>query len=33
MPIKDEQLQMQLITAVKENDWNVSQLEEKIIKF
>ena len=28
--IKDEQLQMQLITAVKEYDWNVRQLEEQI---
>ena len=28
--IKDEQLQMQLITAVKEEDWNVRQLEEQI---
>ncbi|MFF5997046.1 nucleoid occlusion protein [Lysinibacillus sp. KU-BSD001] len=28
--IKDEQLQMQLIAAVKEDDWNVRQLEEQI---
>lgn len=28
--IKDEQLQMQLIAAVKEYDWNVRQLEEQI---
>lgn len=28
--IKDEQLQMQLIAAVKEYDWNVRQLEDQI---
>lgn len=28
--IKDEQLQMQLIAAVKEEDWNVRRLEEEI---
>lgn len=28
--IKDEQLQMQLIVAVKEYDWNVRQLEDQI---
>ena len=28
--IKDEQLQQQLIQAVKEHDWNVRQLEEQI---
>jgi ParB family transcriptional regulator, chromosome partitioning protein len=28
--IKDEQLQMQLIEATKENDWNVRQLEQQI---
>lgn len=28
--IKDEQLQLQLIAAVKEYDWNVRQLEEQI---
>lgn len=30
--IKDEQLQMQLIAATKEFDWNVRQLEEQIQK-
>ena len=30
--IKDEQLQMQLIAATKEYDWNVRQLEEQIKK-
>ena len=30
--IKDEQLQMQLTTAVKEEDWNVRRLEEEINK-
>ena len=28
--VKDEQLQLQLITAAKEYDWNVRQLEEQI---
>lgn len=28
--VKDEQLQLQLITAAKEHDWNVRQLEEQI---
>lgn len=28
--VKDEQLQLQLITATKEYDWNVRQLEEQI---
>ena len=30
--VKDEQLQMQLTTAVKEEDWNVRRLEEEINK-
>lgn len=28
--VKDEQLQMQLVEAIKENDWNVRQLENQI---